>query len=144
MWAPPMGAITEDPTQGGAVGGYMKETSFVSFENRGNFFLQKYSKFFFVLQGEAPPPYTEQSQMQQSNTVNYGATGHVANNPFAMAGATIAEESMQPDVAGGLATGSSYATYDYTAGQGTATAPAMGQLPQMPSYEQQYPQYQTQ
>ncbi|XP_013112212.1 vesicular glutamate transporter 1 [Stomoxys calcitrans] len=120
VWAPPMGAITEDPSQGGA-GGYMKETSF----------------------GEAPPTYTEVSQMQQTSTVNYGATGHVANNPFAMAGATIAEESLPTDGGMGGTSAASYAAtgYDYT--QPTAPA-AMGQLPQMPSYEQQYPQYQTQ
>lgn len=78
--------------------------------------------------------------MQQSTTINYGATGHVANNPFAMAGATIAEESL-PDTGIGMSTDTYSAGYDYTAG--VATAPG-GQLPQMPSYEQQYPQYQTQ
>lgn len=34
VWSPPMGAITEDPTQGAAAAGaagYVKETSFVSF-----------------------------------------------------------------------------------------------------------------
>lgn len=31
-----------------------------------------------------------------TNTVNYGATGHVANNPFASAGAII-EEPVQPE-----------------------------------------------
>ncbi|XP_065355466.1 vesicular glutamate transporter 1 [Calliphora vicina] len=122
VWSPPMGAITEDPTQGAAVAaGYIKETSF----------------------GE-PPQYTEQSQMQQPNTINYGATGHVANNPFAMAGVgslattTISEESMQPDAN----ITDNYQGYDYTTAQQLpATAPQLGQLP---TYEQQYPQYQQQ
>ncbi|KAI8125668.1 Vesicular glutamate transporter 1 [Lucilia cuprina] len=124
VWSPPMGAITEDPTQGAAAAaGYIKETSF----------------------GETPQ-YTEQSQMQQPNTINYGATGHVANNPFAMAGVgslattTISEESMQPDAN----ITDNYQSYDYAAQQQqqqSAMAPQMGQ---MPTYEQQYPQYQQQ
>lgn len=28
---------------------------------------------------------------------NYGATGHVANNPFAAAAGTIVEENVQPE-----------------------------------------------
>lgn len=32
-----------------------------------------------------------------TNTVSYGATGHVANNPFASAAGTIIEESVQPE-----------------------------------------------
>ena len=84
--------------------------------------------------------------MQQPNTINYGATGHVANNPFAMSGmgslatTTITEETMQPDVS---STTDNYGTYDYTANlqQQPGTAPQMGQLP---TYQQQYPQYQQQ
>lgn len=81
--------------------------------------------------------------MQQPNTINYGATGHVANNPFAMAGVgslattTISEESMQPDAN----ITDNYQGYDYTTQQLPITAPQLGQLP---TYEQQYPQYQQQ
>lgn len=83
--------------------------------------------------------------MQQPNTINYGATGHVANNPFAMAGvgsiatSTISEEIMQPDAN----ITDNYQSYDYTTAtqQQSAMAPQMGQ---MPTYEQQYPQYQQQ
>lgn len=32
-----------------------------------------------------------------TNPVNYGATGHVPNNPFASATGTIIEESVQPE-----------------------------------------------
>uniref|UniRef100_A0A1B0A1J9 Major facilitator superfamily (MFS) profile domain-containing protein n=1 Tax=Glossina pallidipes TaxID=7398 RepID=A0A1B0A1J9_GLOPL len=84
--------------------------------------------------------YTEQSQMQQANTINYGATGHVANNPFAMAGGlntTIAEESVQPDTT----LTDNYSTYDYTqTAPSTLPQPQQQQMGQMPSYEQQYPQ----
>lgn len=84
--------------------------------------------------------YTEQSQMQQANTINYGATGHVANNPFAMAGGlntTIAEESVQPDTT----LTDNYSTYDYTqTAPSTLPQPPQQQMGQMPSYEQQYPQ----
>ncbi|XP_018790158.1 PREDICTED: vesicular glutamate transporter 1 [Bactrocera latifrons] len=103
VWAPPMGAIAEDPSQGG----YTKETSF-----------------------GVTPQYTEQSQMQQPNAINYGATGHVANNPFAaMSGGTIPEESAMPEQ---TADASAYGAYDYTQQQ---------QQPQMPSYDPQYPQH---
>lgn len=34
--------------------------------------------------------------MQQNSTINYGATGHVPNNPFAFPNA-IAEEPVQPE-----------------------------------------------
>ena len=33
--------------------------------------------------------------VQQSTSINYGATGHVPNNPFAFPN-TIAEEQVQP------------------------------------------------
>lgn len=91
--------------------------------------------------------------MQQPNTINYGATGHVANNPFAMAGvgsiatSTISEETMQPDAT--LAT-DTYQSYDYTTPQPTAGVGMAGMpggiapMGQMPTYEQQYPQYQQQ
>ncbi|XP_017859734.1 PREDICTED: vesicular glutamate transporter 1 [Drosophila arizonae] len=99
VWAPPAGAIThgDDPSQAGMMGNYMKETSF------------------------GAPEYTEQSQMQQSNAISYGATGHVANNPFALAAsAPIAEEPAQPS--------EGYGYTDYTQG------PAM---PSTNPYEQQ-------
>lgn len=88
--------------------------------------------------------------MQQPNTINYGATGHVANNPFAMAGvgpiatSTISEESMQPDAT----IADNYQAYGgYTPGtlqQSSVVQPPPPQLGQMPTYEQQYPQYQQQ
>lgn len=66
--------------------------------------------------------------MQQPNAINYGATGHVANNPFAaMSGGTIPEESVMPEQ---TADASAYAAYDYT----------QQQQQQMPSYDPQYPQ----
>ncbi|XP_030238353.1 probable vesicular glutamate transporter eat-4 [Drosophila navojoa] len=99
VWAPPAGAIThgDDPSQAGMMGNYMKETSF------------------------GAPEYTEQSQMQQPNAISYGATGHVANNPFALAaGAPIAEEPAQPS--------EGYGYTDYTQAQA---------MPSTNPYEQQ-------
>lgn len=91
VWAPPAGAITnDDPSQAGMMGAYMKETSFVSNPSlplSGVISISGkrcYLSLSFNLQGA--PEYNEQSQMQQSNAISYGATGHVANNPFAMAG----------------------------------------------------------
>ncbi|XP_051858473.1 vesicular glutamate transporter 1 isoform X2 [Drosophila albomicans] len=112
VWAPPMGAITnDDPSQAGMMGQYMKETTF------------------------GAPEYTEQSQMQQSNTnaISYGATGHVANNPFAMA-ATAPTMEMPPSAQYGDA-GSGY---DYTQSQGQQQ-PATNMYPNIPTndYQQQ-------
>lgn len=59
--------------------------------------------------------------MQQSNAISYGATGHVANNPFALAAsAPIVEEPAQPSEGYGYA--------DYTQGQA---------MPSTNPYEQQ-------
>lgn len=92
------------------------------------FFFQNLFQNFAKTQG-VTPQYTEQSQMQQPNAINYGATGHVANNPFAaMSGGTIPEESVMPEQ---TADASAYGVYDYTQQQ---------QQQQMPSYNQQYPQ----
>lgn len=69
--------------QGAIAGGYVRETAFGEEDN-------------------------EHTQMQQSNVpINYGATGHVPNNPFAVP-STIAEEPVQPDMSTGGVGG-----YDY-------------------------------
>lgn len=110
VWAPPAGAIThgDDPSQAGMMGNYMKETSFVSQARHALGTLNTFLLLFPPLQGA--PEYTEQSQMQQSNAISYGATGHVANNPFALAaGAPIVEEPAQPS--------EGYGYTDYTQGQ---------------------------
>ncbi|EDV31741.1 uncharacterized protein Dana_GF15508, isoform B [Drosophila ananassae] len=110
VWAPPAGAITNtDPSQAGMVGNYMKETSF------------------------GAPEYNEQSQMQQPGAISYGATGHVANNPFAMAAASapMVEQDAPPSY------GEVANTYGYTQGQ-------QPQAGQMPSYDPQSYQQQQQ
>ncbi|KAH8377977.1 hypothetical protein KR093_008224 [Drosophila rubida] len=111
VWAPPMGAITnDDPSQAGMMGQYMKETAF------------------------GAPEYNEQSQMQQSNAnaISYGATGHVANNPFAMAATAPTAMETPPPQYGDVSTG-----YDtgYTQGQ----QPGSNMYPTLPSgdYQQQ-------
>lgn len=64
--------------------------------------------------------------MQQAGTISYGATGHVANNPFAMAGATapIVEEDAPPSY-GDVSNNTYGYTQDNVAGG------------QMPSYDPQ-------
>lgn len=73
--------------------------------------------------------------MQQPNAINYGATGHVANNPFAAMSSTIPEESAMPEQT--VDATNTYGAYDYTQQQ-------QQQQPQMPSYDQQYQQPYTQ
>lgn len=64
--------------------------------------------------------------MQQSNAISYGATGHVANNPFALAAsAPIAEEPAQPPYGDNA--------YDYTQGQ----IPPSTNPYEQPAYQQQ-------
>ena len=43
---------------------------------------------------EKPSLYEPTQQINNTNPVNYGATGHVANNPFA---SSMVEEPVQPE-----------------------------------------------
>lgn len=71
--------------------------------------------------------------MQQPGAISYGATGHVANNPFAMAAASapMVEQDAPPSY------GEVANTYGYTQGQ-------QPQAGQMPSYDPQSYQQQQQ
>lgn len=54
--------------------------------------------------------------MQQSNAISYGATGHVANNPFAMAaGAPLAADTPPPSY--GDVTSTGYGEYTQSGAQ---------------------------
>lgn len=91
MWTPTTGA-------GLGPGAYMKETTFVSFfcgENSKNSSVNPVRHAF---QNEPSQEQLNGTMMlagQPQQPMSYGATAHVANNPFAYAG-TIQEEPVQP------------------------------------------------
>lgn len=70
--------------------------------------------------------------MQKSNAISYGATGHVANNPFAMASsAPLAADTPPPSYGDVTSTGFDY-TQPQPEAQPSATNPYLQQ-----AYQQQ-------
>lgn len=84
---------------------------------------------------QGAPEYNEQSQMQQSNAISYGATGHVANNPFAMAGTAPPFAVDTPPPSYGDVTSTGYA--DYTQPQPQPQQPSATNPYLQQAYQQQ-------